>query len=90
MQTRVLTYRIIVEPEKQGKKTVYNAYCPTLGVTDYGDSVVEVLKSIKDGIELALDYLVKEGKQVPIDTLEKSLVTTAQVKAPVGAKIFFA
>lgn len=58
-------YRIIVKLEKQGKKTVYNAYCPTLGVTDYGNSQEEVLKSIKDGIELALDYLVKEGKQTP-------------------------
>ena len=49
MQTQILNYRIIIEPEKQGRKTVYNAYCPTLGVTDYGDSVDEVLKSITDG-----------------------------------------
>ncbi|MBI3282798.1 hypothetical protein HYZ70_01845 [Candidatus Curtissbacteria bacterium] len=55
MQTRVLDYRIIIEPEKQGKKTVYNAYCPTLGVADWGNSVEEVLKSIKDGIELAVE-----------------------------------
>ena len=59
MQTQVLTYRIIVEPEKQGKKTVYNAFCPTLGVADYGNFVEEVLESIKDGINLAVEYLVK-------------------------------
>lgn len=90
MQAQVLTYRIIVEPEKQGKKTVYNAYCPTLGVADYGDSIDEVLESIKDGIDLALDHLVKEGKQVPVDTTEKGMIATAQVKAPVGAKLSFA
>lgn len=56
MQTQILSYRIIIEPEKMGKKTVYNAYCPTLGVADYGNSIDEVLESIKDGIELALEY----------------------------------
>ena len=90
MQTQVLTYRIIVDPEKQGRKTVYNAYCPTLGVADYGDSIDEVLKSIKDGIELALEYLVRKGKQIPVDAPEKGIVTTAQVKAPRGAKLSFA
>lgn len=90
MQSNILSYRIIVEPEKQGKRTVYNAYCPTLGVADYGDSIDEVLKSIKDGIELALECLVEEGKEVPVDAPEKSVVVTAQVKAPHGAKLSFA
>lgn len=82
MQTQVLSYRIIIEPEKMGKKTVYNAYCPTLGVADWGNSVDEVLASIKDGIELAIECLVEEGKEVPVDRPEKDLVATAQVKAP--------
>lgn len=90
MQDKVLNYRIIVEPEKQGKKTVYNAYCPTLGVADYGDSIDEVLASIKDGIELAIEYLVKEGKEVPVDAPEKGMIASAQVKAPAGAKLSFA
>ena len=87
MQTKVLNYRIIIEPEKQGKKTVYNAYCPTLGVADYGDSIDEVLKSIKDGIKLALEYLVEEGQEIPVDTPETGVVATAQIEAPAGAKI---
>ena len=90
MQTKVLSYRIIIEPEKQGKKIVYNAYCPTLAVADYGDSIDEVLKSIKDGIELALEYLVDEGQEIPVDTPEKGVVATTQVKIPQGAKISLA
>ena len=90
MQAKVLNYRIIIEPERQGKKTVYNAYCPTLGVADYGDSIDEVLKSIKDGIKLALEYLVEEGQEIPVDTPEKGVVATAEVKAPVGAKFYVA
>ncbi|MEK7617218.1 MAG: type II toxin-antitoxin system HicB family antitoxin [Patescibacteria group bacterium] len=79
MQKQVLNYRIIIEPEKQGKNTVYNAYCPTLGVADYGDSIDEVLKSIKDGIELAVEYLRDEGKEVPVDIVDKQVVTTQMV-----------
>ncbi|KKR85925.1 MAG: hypothetical protein UU34_C0026G0005 [Candidatus Curtissbacteria bacterium GW2011_GWA1_41_11] len=87
MQTKALNYRIIIEPEKQGAKTVYNAYCPTLKVADYGNSIDEVLESIKAGIELALESLAKQGKTIPVESTGKKFVTTAHVKAPAGAKL---
>ncbi len=65
MEKNVLSYRVIIEPEKMGKKLVYNAYCPTLGVSDYGNSVEEVLASIKNGIKLAIECLKEEGEFVP-------------------------
>lgn len=86
MQKKVLNYRVIIEPEKVGKETVYNAFCPTLGVADYGDSIDEVLASINDGIELALEYLKAEGKEIPVDS-PKAMVATTEVTAPAGAKI---
>ena len=82
MQKQVLNYRIIIEPEKMGKKVVYNAACPTLGVYDYGDSIDEVLTSIKDGIELAIEVLRDQGEEVPVDNTEKGVVVATQVKAP--------
>lgn len=88
MQTQILNYRIIIEPEKQGRKTVYNAYCPTLGVADYGDSVTEALKSIKEGMELMVECMVEDGREVPVDQVEGHLLVTAQIKAPKGAVIF--
>jgi len=58
MDAKVLDYRIIIEPEKyEDGSVVYVAYCPTLGISDYGDSVEEVIKSIKDGIKLAVESL---------------------------------
>ena len=90
MEKQVLKYRIIIEPEKMGKKTVYNAYCPTLGIADYGDSIDGVLKSIKDGIELALESLAEEGKEIPIDNIREQTVTTTEVRVPEGARIAFA
>lgn len=90
MQKRVLNYRVIIEPEKMGKKIVYNAACPTLGVYDYGDSIDEVLRNIKDGIELALECLVDEGKEIPVDNIKDKTVTTTEVRVPEGAKVTFA
>lgn len=90
MQKQVLNYRIIIEPEKQGKKIVYNAYCSTLGVADYGDSIDEVLKSIKHGIELAIECLKDEGKEVPVDNIEEQVVVTTKIQAPAGIKLVMA
>lgn len=88
MEKKVLNYRIIIEPEKypNGSKA-YNAYCPTLGVADYGDSVEEVLKSIKDGIKLAIDHLIETKKEVPVDYLDEQIITSTKVDAPFGMKI---
>ncbi len=88
MEKNVLNYRIIIEREKYDDKSpVYVAYCPTLGISDYGDSIEEVLKSIKDGIELAVESLVKEDKEVPIDHIEEQIITSTKINAPSGIKI---
>lgn len=61
MEKNVLNYRIIIEKEKyEDRSTVYVAYCPTLGISDYGDTIEAVLASIKDGIELAVESLAKK------------------------------
>ena len=91
MQEKVLNYRVIIEPEKypNGNK-VYNAFCPTLGVTDYGNSVEEVLESIKDGILLAIEVLAKERQEIPTDILEEQIVTSTKVELPEKIKASFA
>jgi predicted RNase H-like HicB family nuclease len=85
MQTKLLNYRVIVEPEiyPSGDK-VYNAYCPTLGITDYGDTIEEVLESLKDGIELAVQSLAKEKLEIPSDNLSDQIVTQTQVQFPIA------
>lgn len=90
MEKKVLNYRVIIEPEKVGKKTVYNAYCPTLGVSDYSDTIEEVLTSITEGIELALECLVEEGKEIPVDNLAKQVITEVEVRIPANGKVTFA
>lgn len=79
MQAKVLNYRIIIEPEKQGKKTVYNAYCPTLGVADYGDSIDEAVKHMKSLIKFHIECLLEEGLEVPPEDITSGVVTTTKV-----------
>lgn len=91
MEAKVLNYRIIIEPEKYPDGSqVYNAYCPTLGVADYGDSVEEVLKSIKEGMLLAIESLAKEKREIPTDNIEEQIVTSAKIKLPPKLKVAFA
>jgi len=91
MEKKVLNYRIIIEPEKYEDGTgVYTAYCPTLGISDYADTIEEVLKSIKDGIELAVAALAKDKKEIPVDDIEQQIIASASVKAPANLRVSFA
>ncbi len=91
MEKHVLNYRIIIEKEKyEDGSTVYVAYCPSLGISDYGDSIEEVLASIKDGVELTVESLAKEGKDVPVDHVEEQFITSTKITIPAGIKISFA
>lgn len=91
MEKRILNYRIIIEKEKyEDGAVVYVAYCPTLAISDYGDTVEDVLSSIKEGIELAVASLAKEGKEVPVDHIEEQMITSATIRLPSRIKISLA
>ena len=79
MEKKVLNYRVIIEPEKMGKKTVYNAYCEALGLADYGDSIEEAIKSMRSLIKFHIECLIEEGKEVPQENIDKEFVTSAKV-----------
>lgn len=88
MQKTVLNYRIIIEKEKyEDGSSVYVAQCPTLNISDYADTIEGVLASIKDGIELAVELLVKEGKEVPLDHVEEQIITSAKITLPANIKV---
>lgn len=79
MQKQVLNYRIIIEPEKMGRKTAYNAYCPTLGLADYGYSVDETIKNIKSLIKFHIECLIEDGQEVPTENTNEEIITSTKV-----------
>lgn len=76
---KVLNYRVHMEQEMMGKKMVYNAYCPTLGLSDFGSSIDEALKRITDLIEFHIETLTQLGRSVPIDRDTTTVITSVQV-----------
>lgn len=91
METKILNYRVIIEPETYPDGSiVYNAYCPTLEITDYGNSIEKVLESIKEGILLAIESLSKEKKEIPVDNLEDQIITSTKIVLPSDIRIAFA
>lgn len=79
MQTKVLSYRIIIEPEKQGRKIVYNAYCPTLGLADWDHSIDKAVKNIQSLIKFHIENLLRDGQQVPQENTERELIMSTKV-----------
>lgn len=84
MRTKVLNYRIIVNPDTQTGtgKSGFTALCPTLGVADDGDTIDEAIQNVKGAIQAFVDSLVEDNLPVPIDEPEHDVVTTTQIDAP--------
>ena len=78
METKVLSYRIIIEPDTRAgtNEPGYAAYCPTLGLADGGDTVEEAIANMKKLIEFHLECLIHEKKPVHRDSEEEIVVTT--------------
>lgn len=82
---KILNYRINIDKERLGKKTVYNASCPALGLADFGDTIDEALKHITSLIEFHLETLVELGQSIPVEKDTTSLITSVTVPLPRSA-----
>jgi len=84
MQTSILNYRIIIEPDEYTgtNKPCFSAYCPTLGVSDGGDTIEEALKNVRGAIEAYVNSLIDDKKPVPVDKPEHDIITTTQIQIP--------
>lgn len=81
METKVLNYRIIVEPDKQTGtgKPGYTAFCPTLGVADDGKTIEQAIENVRNAIQVYVESLIADNHPVPLDQPEKDMVTTTFV-----------
>lgn len=73
-KTLILDYRVIVEEEQyEDGSMVYVTQVPTLGISDYGDTVEEALKNTRKLIKFHVESLSEEGETVPApDRAERS------------------
>lgn len=89
METTVLNYRIIVEKETQDDgKIAYVTHVPTLGISDFGDSIDEALNYTKDGIKLYIETLMELKKPVPKPDTDESFMTIQKIEFQLPVKNF--
>lgn len=82
MEKIILNYRIIIEKEKtKGKKVdiMYNAYCPTLQLSDFGKTIDEVVKRITKLIKFHVESLSELGYKVPVEKEATTFITSVEV-----------
>lgn len=64
MQRNVLDYRVVIEKEDMDGKTVYNAFCPTLGLSDYGNSIDQAIDRIRKLMKFHIESLAEFGQDI--------------------------
>lgn len=89
MEKVILNYRVIIEPDERTgtNEPCFTVYCPTLDVVSEGDTFEEALKNIKEAIQLRVEVLVQDDKEVPVDKVDEEVVAHTKIFAPKGAKI---
>ncbi len=81
METTVLNYLIIVEKEIQDDgKIAYVTYVPTLGISDFGDSIDKALKYTEEAIKLFVETLVDVGEPIPPPDTEEAFMTIKKIE----------
>lgn len=80
---RLRQYRLVIEKEQpRGKKrAIYNAYCPTLGLADFGSTIDSAVANITKLISFHIESLAELGYPVP-DERDTTMVITS-VSVPV-------
>lgn len=84
MEANIHSYRIIIEPEKDSQtgKKVYVAFCPKLGVSDWGKTIDQAIGHIQEAIECHLESLIKHNKSIPAPDQNEFVVASAKVHLP--------
>jgi predicted RNase H-like HicB family nuclease len=85
MEAKILNYKIIIE--KEGKK--YVAFCPTLGLSDYGKTIDQAIDRIKKLIKFHIESLSQLGYPVPVEKETTTLITSVEIPFSSSIKIAY-
>jgi len=91
-KTEFLSYRVLVEKEKyEDGSPVYVTQVPSLGISDYGETIEEALANTEKLIKFHVESLIEEGEAVPApDDIKNIIVTTTQVEISPAKKLALA
>ncbi len=76
-------FKVVIEDDEfeDGRKA-FHAYCPALeglGAATWGYTKEEALKNIREVVQMVVDELVEEGKEIPREAIAAELESPAVV-----------
>ena len=76
-------FKVVIEDDEfeDGRKA-FHAYCPALesyGAYTWGYTKEEALKNIREVVQMVIEELVEEGKEIPPDAIVVELESPAVV-----------
>ena len=78
MQTTVLRYHVVIRKEDNS----YIADVPTLGISDFGDSLEHAKKNVQKAIACHIEGLIKTNTEVPKPDTDDYYVSMTEVRVP--------
>jgi len=75
MQKNILNYRIFIDKEKN----VYTAYCPTLGLNDFGKTIDEAIERMTQLITFHIESLAELGHTIPVERETTTVITSINI-----------
>lgn len=75
MEKKVLNYRVIID--KEGSS--YNAYCPKLGLADYGKTIDQAIERLTNLIKFHIESLAAIGEKIPLENGTTTVITSIAV-----------
>ena len=84
MKTTVLHYNVIIRKEDNN----FIAYVPTLGISDFGKTLEEANRHVREAIACHVEGLIKTNTEVPAPDAQDYYISHADI--PVSATVKFA
>lgn len=85
MKATALKYNVIIRREKR----YFIADVPTLGISDFGKTVEEAKKNIKETIKCHIEGLIKTKTSIPLPDTEEFYITPAEVEIKRNLRLVF-
>lgn len=85
MQTTVLKYNVIIR--KQARDFI--ADVPTLGISDFGKTLTEAKRNIKQAINCHVKGLIKTKTEIPSPDVEDFYISQTEITVPTTVKFAY-
>lgn len=86
METKIFNYKIVIEKEGNA----YTSHSQSLGLSDYGKTIDEALKRMRNLIKFHIESLSKLGYPVPVEKETTTLITSIEIPLSSSVKISYA